>query len=411
MAVTVKPSTHHRPGKATITMNAARKNPSTRRNAEKPQARNQFRPSFGMSPLYLAGRDNWIRSFQLSLFEPGNPIRVSLVSGPRGIGKTVLLNEFEDIATQYGWIVLRADPRPTMITHLMETVIPAAVTALQDPGDGKTKRSDGTKRTISGISIAGVGGIDFDISTAAAPVPTLNTMLRALLTAVEGVFITIDEVQSVPTEQMRELATTIQDLRRDDLNIAFAGAGLAAGINDLLTHEGMTFLRRAEYIELGMVDAKSAAATLEETMAEGQKQFDPDALSLATEITRGYPYLIQTVGSLSWAQAEIDHKDTVDVDTIETITADVIYRMGQQVHRPAFLGLSEREQEFLHHMAMLGPEPASTAEIANRMGLKANVASQVRAKLISRELIYPPVRGKVDFTLPYAREFVLSHGS
>ena len=62
------------------------------------QYRNQFRPSFGMSPLYLAGRDEWIRSFHLGLFEPNNPIRASLVWGPRGIGKTVLLNEFEDIA-------------------------------------------------------------------------------------------------------------------------------------------------------------------------------------------------------------------------------------------------------------------------------------------------------------------------
>lgn len=45
------------------------------------QYRNQFRPSFGMSPLYLAGRDEWIRSFHLGLFEPGNPIRASLVWG------------------------------------------------------------------------------------------------------------------------------------------------------------------------------------------------------------------------------------------------------------------------------------------------------------------------------------------
>ena len=117
------------------------------------QYRNQFRPSFGMSPLYLAGRDEWIRSFHLGLFEPGNPIRASLVWGPRGIGKTVLLNEFEDIAAQYGWIVLRADPRQDMIHHLMHTVIPRAVT---DPASKSSRK-------ITGITIAGLGGVNMAV--------------------------------------------------------------------------------------------------------------------------------------------------------------------------------------------------------------------------------------------------------
>ena len=198
------------------------------------QYRNQFRPSFGMSPLYLAGRDEWIRSFHLGLFEPGNPIRASLVWGPRGIGKTVLLNEFEDIAAQYGWIVLRADPRQDMIHHLMHTVIPRAVT---DPASKSSRK-------ITGITIAGLGGVNMAVEPTTRPEPTLNTMLRDLLRAVDGVLITIDEVQSVPIEEMRELATTIQDLRRDDLNIAFSGAGLVQGINDLMNHPGMRRLRR-----------------------------------------------------------------------------------------------------------------------------------------------------------------------
>ena len=361
------------------------------------QYRNQFRPSFGMSPLYLAGRDEWIRSFHLGLFEPGNPIRASLVWGPRGIGKTVLLNEFEDIAAQYGWIVLRADPRQDMIHHLMHTVIPRAVT---DPASKSSRK-------ITGITIAGLGSVNMAVEHATRPEPTLNTMLRDLLHAVDGVLITIDEVQSVPIEEMRELATTIQDLRRDDLNIAFSGAGLVQGINDLMNHPGMTFLRRAETIQLDMVTDQDVATTLRETMDEGGKQFDEAGLVAATALTRGYPYLIQAVGSLLWAQAEIDHHNQVTADTVAKIHDDVIYRMGHQVHRPALAHLSERELDFLQHMAALGPEPASTSKIADRMGLKANVASQTRAKLLNRELIAVPARGKVEFTLPYLREYLL----
>ena len=174
-----------------------------------------------------------------------------------------------------------------------------------------------------------------------------------------------------------------------------------------MNHPGMTFLRRAETIQLDMVTDQDVATTLRETMDEGGKQFDEAGLVAATALTRGYPYLIQAVGSLLWAQAEIDHHNQVTADTVAKIHDDVIYRMGHQVHRPALAHLSERELDFLHHMAALGPEPASTSKIADRMGLKANVASQTRAKLLNRELIAVPARGKVEFTLPYLREYLL----
>ena len=364
----------------------------------KPLARNHFRPSFGMSPLYLAGRADWIRQFQLSLFEPGNPLRVSLISGPRGIGKTVLLNEFEDTASSYGWVVLRASPRPNMIHHLMETVIPTALNKLLD--------QPATKRKISSLNIAGVGGISLESHAGVTAKPTLNTMLRDLLDKVEGIFITIDEVQSAPIEPMHELTTTIQDLRRDELNIAFAGAGLQVGIDELLTHEGMTFLRRAEMIQLTMVPPQEVANALSETMADSQKQFIGGALQSATALTHGYPYLIQTVGSLLWAQAEIDKETTITDDTVAKIKNDAIVRIGHQVHRPALVTISERELTFLLLMAELGPQPVSTATLAEKMGLKANAASQVRAKLLGRELIEAPARGVVDFTLPYMREYL-----
>ena len=71
--------------------------------------RNPFHPTFGRSPAVIGGRDVELDSFELALAEgPGNPWRTALISGTRGIGKTVLLNEFEAAANQLGWIVLRA---------------------------------------------------------------------------------------------------------------------------------------------------------------------------------------------------------------------------------------------------------------------------------------------------------------
>ncbi|WP_246846970.1 ATP-binding protein [Corynebacterium sp. sy039] len=70
---------------------------------------NPFHPTFGRSPTVVAGRKAEINSFSLALAEgPSNPWRTALISGTRGIGKTVLLNQLENAAAAQGWVTVRA---------------------------------------------------------------------------------------------------------------------------------------------------------------------------------------------------------------------------------------------------------------------------------------------------------------
>ncbi|MDY5137591.1 ATP-binding protein, partial [Actinotignum sanguinis] len=60
---------------------------------------NPFRASLGANPPLLVGRNKDIEDFEWALHNgPGTHERISVVVGPRGVGKTVLLNRFEDIA-------------------------------------------------------------------------------------------------------------------------------------------------------------------------------------------------------------------------------------------------------------------------------------------------------------------------
>lgn len=69
--------------------------------------KNPFTATLGATPAYLAGRKDSIREFAYALDDgPGAHERISLVVGPRGIGKTVLLNAFEDTASDRGWRIL-----------------------------------------------------------------------------------------------------------------------------------------------------------------------------------------------------------------------------------------------------------------------------------------------------------------
>lgn len=63
------------------------------------RTKNPFSPGTGTTPPYLAGRVEELTDFRYALLDgPGSHERLSLVSGMQGVGKTVLLNEFEDIA-------------------------------------------------------------------------------------------------------------------------------------------------------------------------------------------------------------------------------------------------------------------------------------------------------------------------
>src|SRR5260370_3615629 len=65
--------------------------------------KNPFRPGVGLRLPYLAGRDDSIRRFDSMLrAAPEQPANMRL-TGLRGVGKTVLLQEFDDRARKRGW--------------------------------------------------------------------------------------------------------------------------------------------------------------------------------------------------------------------------------------------------------------------------------------------------------------------
>ncbi|MCQ9334782.1 ATP-binding protein [Corynebacterium phoceense] len=88
-------------------------------------SRNPFRPTFGVPPLYWVGRAAILDSFHVALEEgPGAFGRSMIISGTRGIGKTVLLTELEEQAAPLGWITLRASGRGNLVDTLVETTVP-----------------------------------------------------------------------------------------------------------------------------------------------------------------------------------------------------------------------------------------------------------------------------------------------
>lgn len=359
--------------------------------------RNPFRPSFGVSPRVLAGRDALIDDFDVALDEgPGSPMRSVLVSGARGIGKTVVLGELEDRARSRGWLVLRLPEGPRLVTELEESVLPSLL-ADHDP--------EAVRRRLTGGGISPLGSLETEVTDRFPVTESLSRMLARLAGIVggrgTGLLLTLDEVQAAVPDDLARLASAYQHLVRDDHEVAMAAAGLPVGIDALLEQPGTTFLRRAERIHLEPLSDEQVARAAVQTVRTAGRVISQEAVEELVRIAHGYPYLLQLVGYHAWRAA--GGGEVITAADVRTALPVVIERMGRLVHAPALRGVPPGQRAYLRAM-MQDDGPSSTGEIAERLGVTKGHQNVQRTRLIERELIVPAGHGLVDFALPYLRE-------
>jgi hypothetical protein len=356
---------------------------------------NPFTPGFGRSPAVLAGRNPHLRTFRRALAGDAEA-RSILISGARGVGKTVLLNEFEAVAEETGWILITLHTASASLTDELREAAVAHLRRL----DGSASSSRLTGAGFSGASLQ--REVNDRYGQEREPLSTLLDRLAGLAAETKsGLMITMDEVQSADHGQLQEVTQHVQDLIRREHEAVFVAAGVRSGVNTLLSHDKTTFLRRAHRMELEGVDVGTAAEAVRVTVADTHRTITPEAAVRAGELSHGYPYLIQLVGARAWqASGTAQSIETADVDGVR---ADVIDAMVRNVHGPALRETSPRKMDYL--LAMLEDAGASrTADIGRRISADANIQSTLRTRLIHDELIRPAGYGAVEFALPYLRE-------
>jgi predicted AAA+ superfamily ATPase len=72
---------------------------------------NPFTPNAGARPPALMGRDEELEAFAVLLARllAGHTEQSMLITGLRGVGKTVLLTRFEEMAREAGWTTVEAE--------------------------------------------------------------------------------------------------------------------------------------------------------------------------------------------------------------------------------------------------------------------------------------------------------------
>ncbi len=366
---------------------------------------NPFHASFGVSPPLLVGRDELLEDFVEALEDgPGSAGRATLYTGARGAGKTVMLNAVEDRARERGWLIVSETATPGFVSRMTQQHLPRLL---------RDYDTNAVRRRMSGVSgPLNLGGLTWSTIEAHVVQAGLRSQLEMLTDLLAeqrtGMLITLDEIHHNQIEELRELATVVQHTFRENRELAFVGAGLAASVSDVVNDDVLTFLRRAERHTLGSVARADVERAFREPIQEAGRSIGDQALRIMIDGARGYPFMLQLVGAHSWRL----NPDTAEI-TVDDATRGVARarrRLGALVHEPALSVASDIDKSFLLAMAQ-DDGPSKMADIQYRLDVDVNYASQYRLRLIAAELIYPTRRGYVDFALPYLREYLHQHSA
>ncbi len=381
---------------------------------------NPFSPGAGSPPPELAGRDPILEQARVLLgrIRAKRAEKSMLLTGLRGVGKTVLLNEIERLAQAAGYFTVSIEAQedkplgPLLAQHLR--IVLFELDRISGGGD-KVKRGlrvlrsfvAGLRITYGDITI----GLDVDPEQGSADSGDLEIDLPNLFAALgeaaderaAAVAVLIDEIQYLHRKELAALIMAMHRVQQRQLPLVLLGAGLP--ILPGLAGESKSYAERLfSFPDVGALSEADSAKALQDPAQAAGVAFDDDALREIYSLTKGYPYFLQEWGYQAWNLAA---SSPITLEDVRNATAVVIPRLDQNFFRVRFNRLTPSEKNFLRAMASLGPGPSRTGDIANALGLKITSLGPTRAQLIRKGMVYSPAYGDMAFTVPLFDEFMI----
>jgi hypothetical protein len=381
--------------------------------------KNPFSPGAGSPPPELVGREPVLEQARILLgrIQAGRPEKSLLLTGLRGVGKTVLLNEIERLASGQGYRTIELEAHEDK--RLGPLLAPSLRRLLFDldrmAGAGnKVKRGLAVLRSfISAIKLT-IGdvdiGLDIEPELGSADSGDLEIDLPNLFVAVadaaaergSAIALLIDEVQYFTQKELGALIMAMHKVQQRQLPLALFGAGLP--ILPGLAGESKSYAERLfSFPPIGPFTEPDAFKALQDPARASGVEFEAEALAEIFRMTQGYPYFLQEWGYQAW---NLSSASPIGIDSIRNVTPKVVARLDENFFRVRFDRLTPSERKFLRAMAELGPGAHRTGDIAAMLKVQVNALGPVRSKLIKKGMVYSPAHGEMAFTVPLFDEFM-----
>ncbi|UVJ38757.1 ATP-binding protein [Arthrobacter sp. CJ23] len=384
-------------------------------------ASNPYTPNAGAAPEVIVGRDEQLDSFRVLLqrLARRRTEQSMIITGLRGVGKTVLLGEFRDIAQDQEWIVVELEASKNDDQQFRRTLVSQLKSALLRLSP-RARWTEAMKRAASvltsfnmSVDPAGSVQLGWDIEAAAGFADhadlglDLTDVLVSLGEAAQskevGIVLLIDEIQFLQVRQLEALIQAVHKLVQRKLPVTMIGAGLPQ-IAELVGDAKSYAERLFKFPRIGNLEGDDAGRALAEPAKAEGVEFRPDALQMAVRITGGYPYFIQELGYAVWPIAS---NNTITLEDVQDARDVYESKLDGSFFRVRLDRTTPLQSAYLRAMAGLGPEPQKAADVAQAMGRNSTQLGPTRAELIGMGLLYTPDHGYAAFTVPHFDKFML----
>jgi hypothetical protein len=396
--------------------------------------RNPYAPGAGQRPPELAGRDRELKQFEVTLerVAAGRPDRSMVLSGLRGVGKTVLLNALRSLAVKRAWGTGKLEARPDQSLRLpLAQALHAAVrevahrhrdpdkvdqvagvlkafalrTELQDRKASSGPRS-GQHRWQPPIDVvaargrADSGDLELDLIELFTDVASLAGDLGV------GVALFIDEMQDISIPELAALCGAFHEMSQQGAPLIVVGAGLPH-LPVALASSKSYAERLFRYVVVDRLPREMAERAWTLPAASEDATYEPKALDELYRLTDGYPYFVQAYGKVTWdfaVESPITWADVMQAAP-EAEAELAIGFFGARYDRA-----TPAERDYMVAMADLGEGTddlaVSTADLARLLDRKPQSLSPARDGLIKKGLVFSGERGTVAFTVPHFGKFL-----
>ena len=376
---------------------------------------NPYTPDSGVRPPALTGRDAELGTLAgiVSQLSAGGTERHLLITGLRGVGKTVLLNEFELLCREAGW---PAETKEVGRNASLATLIGRAARKALLQMSVRKRAGEKLRKALSVLKAfeVSMGEVSFklDVSPAVgiADSGDLVEDLRDLLVAVGeatqdaglGFALILDEIQNLDRDDYEALIMALHRAKQRRLPVAFVGAGLP--LIPSLTAEAKSYAERMfVYIAIGELSQAAVRDALIQPAERQGVSWEKGGVAEVMTYTEGYPYFIQEYGRRAW---EVNSGRRITLEDARAAKLLVEADLDESFFEGRIGRLTDAERAYVTTMAALGDGPQETSEVAKLLGRKPTSLSMVRNELMRSAVIYSPRRGEVDFTVPHCAAFI-----
>lgn len=389
---------------------------------------NPFRPGAGHPPPYLAGREAEKEQFG-NLLGQEVILKNFLLSGLRGIGKTVLLESLKPRAIDRGWLWIGSDlDEATAVSeeNLAGRLCADLAVATSGisihfgwrPGVGFEREAEAVEGRLDYLQLQRLyqdtPGLSVDKFKA-----VLGVVWEAVrhATSVRGIVFAYDEAQNLvdnPGQSQFPLSVlldTFQSLQKQGLPLMLALVGLPTLFSHLV--KARTYSERMfRVVELRRLSDAASREAIRRPIEDARcpVKLSDRSVEDIVQASRGYPYFIQYIC-----------REVYDVFIQKSGQGDQLFAPHREIMRKLdtdfFAGrwaqATDRQRDLMWVAASLSlPEDEFTVrQIVARSSMleqpfKSSQANQLLAMLGQRGLVFKSRHGKYSFAVPMFADFI-----